>query len=546
LEPVESEKPSASGSRQLMSSLRLVSLGTLLSRILGLFRDMAMTSLFGAGTVLDAFLVAFRLPNLSRQLLGEGAVSTAFLPIFLRNRNELGTQAARETLTLVALLLAATLTLLVTVSEAGLAAVWHFVELSESSRLLVWLLALMLPYSLVICLAALFCAALHAQRQFLWPSLVPVVLNLIWLTAIGMLYGRSLEPVQQASLLAVCVTAAGGIQMLLPYWALHRQGLGLTRHWRRRWKDLRELLSAILPVLIGMTILQGSAILDSLLAWGLSIPDDGGQAWCQMIGITPFLGSGTASALYLGQRMLQFPLGIFGIALGTVLYPLLTQHAQQKNFERLREDLSRGLRMAIAIGIPASAGLCVIAWPLTLALFQRGEFSEQDADLTAKMIGASSLGIWSMIGIAILNRACYAMGDRTTPMRLGLFALVFNQMLNLILIWPLGGVGLPVSSAITSGILCLATLFMVNRNIGRLDIKPMPWTSILWTLWNSIACASLMLWACFGVQALLPESESLTMRLGTLLILCATGTLVVLGAARLFGMKELEDFLHRK
>ncbi len=530
-----------SATKGVMSNLRLVSFGTFLSRVLGLLRDITMTSLFGAGTVLDAFIVAFRLPNLSRQLLGEGALSTAFLPVFLRSREQHGEVAARETLTLVAILLAAVLTGIIALAEIGIAIAWQTMDLSESSRLLLGLLSVMLPYALVICLAALFCAALHAQRQFFWPTLVPLVLNLIWLAGVLQVRTWDQTPAKQAYFLAACVTAAGFVQMLIPYFALRSQGLGLISSWRRGWPNVREILSAIIPVLIGMSILQAGATIDSFVAWGLAKPDDNSVAWCQMLNIEPVLEAGTASAIYLGQRLLQFPLGVFGIALGTVLFPILTQHAQRGEIQLLRADLSRGLRFVLAIGIPASAGLCIISWPVTIALFQHGQFDERDAFLTSRMIGIYSAGVWSMIGIAVLNRAWYATGDRMTPMRLGLAALVLNQILNFSLIWTFGGVALAIGSVLSSGVLCLVTLFKLNRHIGPLD-----WRSINRTLIKSLICTVAMTAICLVVQSWLPAPVSFLSKVNLLGTSCLTGGVVYLAVSRLIGMTEFEELLTRQ
>lgn len=540
-QPAEAKHDATGGTQGVMSNLRLVSIGTLLSRLMGLFRDIGLTTLFGAGTIFDAFVVAFRIPNLSRQLLGEGALSTAFLPVFIRSRDQHGMAAARELLTLTAILLAVTLTISISLAELGIGIIRLTTSVSESTALLLDLLALMLPYSLTICLAALFCATLHAQRQFLWPAFIPIILNVILLSVMGCLSFSGFHQVTQAKIVAGAVSLTGIIQLLIPIRILHQQNIGLTRHWSTGWANVREIISAMVPVLIGMSILQASAIFDSLLAWGLAQPDDGGQAWCEAFGIPPVLEAGTAAAIYLGQRMLQFPLGIFGVALGTVLYPILTQHAQRGEMDLLRADLSRGIRIVIAIGIPASVGLCLIAWPLTIALFRWGEFSDRDALFTSQMIGIYSAGVWSSIGIAILNRAWYATGDRQTPMNLGLAFLVVNQFLNLSLIWVVGGIGIALGSIITSGLLCLVTLWKLNRHIG-----PLNWRAISTTLIKGIACTIVMTIACVAAMQFGPAPTDLMTRLISLGIPCVTGAASYWIAAKLTGMTELEEFLLRK
>lgn len=524
----------------LMSNLRLVSLGTVVSRILGLLRDIAMTSVFGASTILDAFIVAFRIPNLARQLLGEGALSTAFLPIYTRQQQAHGSAAAREMMTAVAIASAAILVAILVLVEAGIGIVWWTQELSPSTRILLQLLSVMMPYCVLICLSALFCSALHARRQFLLPALVPIALNVIWLTVLGVAQLFVGELTTIAILSAGGVLIAGFVQLLIPLWGLHRQQMGLSSEWRNGWKQVKDVFAAMLPVVVGMSIIQMSAILDSLLAWSFSRPDDGGEAWCEAFGLPALMESGTASALYLGQRLYQFPLGVFGIALGTVLYPLLTQHAQQGAMDLLRRDLSRGIRIMLAVALPASAGLCAMALPLTRALFERGEFDLEDTVLTSRMIATYACGVWCYIGIAILNRAFYATGDRKTPMQIGFRAFALNVLLNLILIWGVGGVGLAISSVLSSLFQVGVTMIVLNRRAG-----PLHWESITQTLLKGLLATALMVGGCLLAQHGMPPGDSFEAKLFQLLVpsLVGFGTYVIV--ARLLRMKELEEMFMR-
>jgi len=523
-----------------MSNLRLVSLGTMISRLLGLLRDMGMTSLFGAGTVLDAFIVAFRLPNLARQLLGEGALSTAFLPVFIRCRETYGDQTARNMMTAVAVASGMILLLLVLLGEGLIFVIRGSGMLAPATDLLLLLLSIMLPYALLICLSALFCAALHAQRQFLWPALVPIALNLLWLIALGIVSQLWKEPERRALGNACAVTLAGCVQLLIPLLVLKQRNMGLSRAWRAGWPFVRDVFRAMFPVVVGMSLLQIGTILDSLLAWGFSRPDDGSTAWCQMLGISPWMESGTASALYIGQRMYQLPLGVFGVALGTVLYPLLTQHAQQGAQAELQADLSRGLRIMLAVALPASAGLCLMASPFTQALFRHGKFDEEDARLVSRMIGIYGAGVWCSIGLAILNRAFYATGDRITPMKFGFLALGINLCLNLSLIVWIGGAGLALGSVLATGMQMLLTVYQWNQHVG-----PLHWREIGRTFRKGILATVLMALACLASMAFIPSPESLGARLVGLAVPCLVGVVTYAIVARCLGLREFEDFLRR-
>jgi putative peptidoglycan lipid II flippase len=303
---------------------------------------------------------------------------------------------------------------------------------------------------------------------------------------------------------------------------------------------VKDVFSAMLPVVVGMSIIQMSAILDSLLAWSFSKPDDGGQAWCEMLGIPPLMEPGTASALYLGQRLYQFPLGVFGIALGTVLYPLLTQHAQAGAMDLLRRDLSRGIRIMLAVALPASAGLCVMSWPLTRALFERGEFDLEDTLLTSRMIAVYACGVWCFIGIAILNRAFYATGDRKTPMLIGLRAFLLNLLFNLLLIWNVGGVGLAMSSVLASLFQVCVTLIILNRRVG-----PLHWDGIFRTLLKGLLATVLMAGGCLLAQKWLPSGDAIEFKLMQLVVPCLVGFGIYVTVAVVLRMKELEELIMR-
>jgi len=525
---------------RMFANLRIVSLGTLLSRILGMARDMAMASLFGAGTTLDAFIVAFRIPNLTRQLFGEGALTTAFLPVFIQDRIERGPEAARATLTAVAVVLATILSGIVLLGEAVCLSVGLLIPLSEPNFLLLCLFMVMLPYLALICLAALCCAALHALRQFAWPALVPVILNVVWLLGLALAWKAGNGETQRSVFVAASVTFAGILQLLLPAVILQRQRQGFVREWRSAWPRMATVFRTMLPVVGGIAVLQLSSVLDSVLSWVLARPEFGEPAWIERFGIPPVLESGTASALYIGQRMYQFPLGILGVALGTVLYPILTQHAQRGDWHLLRADLSRGLRLVVAIGIPAGVGLVVLAAPMTSALFQRGNFDRDDAALAARMIAIYGSGVWAFIGLAILNRAFYATGDRMTPMRLGFAAVALNLAVNLLLVGWLGGTALALGTVVAALFQAALTLSRLNRRVG-----PLEWPSILTTLVKTLLASTALAAAALGTLAALPdESVTLTGKLQALLLPMGTGTAVFLLSARFLRIPEVFELFH--
>ena len=519
--------------QNVSKNLRIVSLCTIGSRILGLMRDQAMGVLFGAGPVMDAFTVAFRLPNLARVLLGEGALTTAFLPVFVSDLRERGSESAARVTWAVFLSLAAFLCSMIVLFEGAVWSLGLVTQLSPEATLLRNLSALLMPYVVLICLAAQLGAVLNALGKFVWPALVPSILNLVWLLSLWVLAPLWQDEVNQAYVVGVCVLIGGGLQLLFPLFILYSNGFGFRSDWRLAIGRVWKIATDMLPVIIGMSITQLNAVLDSFIAWGFTQPAD-------LSLLMPLPGSpkypllaGTATALYLGQRLYQFPLGVFGVALGTVLFPLLTSHAQRGETDKLRADLSLGVRLVIAIGVPASVGLILIGHPLATLFFEYGKFNADDARQTGDMIAAYGSGVWAYCGLLILQRGFYAIGDRLTPMYIGLAAMFANLILNLTLIWPLGGRGLALATALVAAGQCAATALVLQRYVGRLL-----WGEIGWTTLKTILATVVMSVTCQILLNLLDSPGLLFGRAIRLGVPLTAGGIAFLLSARLLGLVE--------
>ena len=513
--------------------LRIVSLCTIVSRVFGLMRDQAMGVIFGAGPVMDAFTVAFRLPNLARVLLGEGALATAFLPVFVAELHERGRESAARATWAVFLCLAAGLSLLVLLAEVALWAIGRFCVLSSEALLLRNLTAILLPYVILICLAAQISAVLNALERFLWPAVLPIVLNIVWLGALWGLVPLWPDERSQIHVIAACVVIGGTMQLLLPLPILSLAGFGFRRDWWLALDRVWKIAGNMLPVVIGLSITQLNSVLDSLIAWGFTQPVGAESVipWTQTVHYP--LKAGTATALYLGQRLYQFPLGVFGVALGTVLFPRLTSHAQRGELDQVRADLSLGVRLVLAIGLPASVGLMLMGHPLATLFFQYGKFDAENARQTGDMIAAYGSGVWAYCGLLILQRGCYAIGDRLTPMYFGLVAMLVNLMLNVILIWPLGGRGLALSTAVVAAMQCAATAGLLQRRIGRLH-----WHEIGVTAIKTVVATAVMAIVCWLCLSALQHPNIPLGRMVRLVIPCVFSVLAFLLAARSLGLKE--------
>ncbi|MFN0195592.1 MAG: murein biosynthesis integral membrane protein MurJ [Planctomycetaceae bacterium] len=550
----QSDSPQASGGTHSrphwLGGLQTVGLWTLLSRFLGLFRDIGMAVLFGNGAVMDAFSVAFRIPNLARKLFGEGALTTAFLPAFLKELHQKGEANAWRLANAIFALLTIVLTSLVLVGEIGLA-IWNWCfDITPDTRLLIELTAIMLPYLLCICLAAQVSAVLHAFQKFSWPAFVPVLLNLAWLGAIGLarwLPQFANRPELQVRVVSISIVFAGIVQLAVQIPTLRRLGFRYDRAWGTARREVLSVGRTMLPIVVGLSIIQFNTLCDGLIAWGFSkpertaiaadnIPAEGiaadDESWHP-------LESGTASALYFGQRLYQFPLGVFGVALGTVIFPLLSRHAQTGEWDRLKDDLTYGLRLVLVIGIPASAGLIMLAKPLAALFFQHGAFDSRDTLQTSQMIAGYGVGVWAYCGLLILYRGFYALGDQMTPLRVGMVSVALNLVMNLTLIWWIGGLGLALSTSISACVEVLLALWLMQRRVGTLPMSVLGSTTI-----RTIAATTLMVAVGWGTMSWTASQGH--GRLLSALIPLITSTLTFVVAAWVFKLNEFWSLFARR
>lgn len=527
-----------------MERTRGVGLLTLGSRILGLIRDGVMAMQFGNGAVMDAFTTAFRIPNMARQLFGEGALSTAFLPVFLRDLEHHGKRTAFQTASAVLVMTAAFLLALVLVAEAGLLSVLIFVPLSTEAHLLVGLLATLIPYLMLVCVLAQACAVMQGLGEFRVPAMFPELMNALWIAAAWLIERLVEREGTRIYLVAASIEVFGLIQLLLTIPTLKRLGFQFEWNWSTSRSRIIEIARTTGPVMFGLAITQINQMCDTLIAWTLTEPAQSDQAarWLSHYPLT----EGTTAALYLGQRLYQFPLGVFAVALGTVIFPLLATHAARNDEQHFGEDLIRGLRMCLAISVPASVGLILIAEPLTRLLFERGQFDAEDSRQTASIIAAYASGVWAASLLLIINRAQYALGDRQTPLRVGLFAVVFNLTVNLSLVWTFKGIGLAVGTALTAVFQCLLAGWLLTRRLHGL-----PWTAQVPLLLKTLAATLIMALVCVIVrryvtdEAALPGPQTVQrgLRLAGPLL---AGGLAFLLAAKLTGLREPFELLNRR
>ena len=529
----------------LFSALRIVASSTLISRILGMFREIASARLFGLGPVWDAFSFAFVIPNLSRRLFGEGALSAAFMPVFAKQieaDRQTGGRSAWQLASAVFSWLAIFLASVVLFGELAIAGLSWILAGQHESQLMLGLTAVMLPYALLICLAAQVTAVLHALGHFTWPALVPVVLNLCWIASIYVV-DPLFEPDREAQVyaLAVCIVIAGVLQLGLQWPTLRGFGYRFDWHWKEVRSAVSEIARAMLSVTLGLSITQINSVLDRLIAWILTAPSAGEGAATLPGGFAHPLAPGAVSALYFGERVYQFPLGVFGIALGTVLFPLLSRHAARGEIDRVRDDLSLGLRLVIAIGFPASAGLGLVAQPLMRLLFEHGDFTAADTARVVPILIAYGAGVWAYCAIPVLYRGFYAVSERRIPVQVGLLAVGLDTVLNLSLVWPLAEVGLAASTATSAIIQTILFSTLIQKRIGRLD-----WGRLFRTAAKSAFATLCMCMAYWLADRLIPAGSGKLYEISTLLGTIGLAAGVYFSVAYLCRIDELKMLLKRE
>jgi putative peptidoglycan lipid II flippase len=460
--------PAASGAarRGVVRAAAVVSAATLVSRVLGFLRDLAVAQTFGAGPATDAFFVAFRLPNLLRRLVAEGALSSAFIPIFTES---LTTRPAAETRRLFRAVVGVMVVVLVVLTLAGMAAAPllvrvmapGFFESPATGSLTVRLTRLMFPYLFFMGLAALAMGMLNAHRHFVSPALAPIMLNLAIIGAVLGVVPHLGEPILG---LPIGVLVGGLGQVLLQLPALARRGYLVAPAWEPRHPAVGRIARLMAPVAVGQSANQLNILVDTIIA--------------------SFLVGGSVSYLYYADRLVEFPQGVFAIAIATAVLPTLAEQAAGQDRQALQATLSFALRLAGFVTVPAAVGLFVLREPLVRVLYQRGQFGPLETVETAWALGFYAIGLVGFAAVKIAVQAFYALGDTRTPVKVAIGAMLLNSVLALSLAVPLRHGGLALATSCSSAANALALTWILRRRLG---VAPVPGARAGWV---RIAAAS--------------------------------------------------------
>ncbi len=437
--------------------------GTALSRILGVLRDMLKAYLFGTGVAADAFTVAFRIPNMLRAFLAEGTLSASFVPVFndylAKGKKEESWEVARNVFGILSLVLAL-------VSGLGIILAPVIVRLIASGfgqvpgkiDLTITLTQILFPYIFFVGLTALAAGILNSHRHFTVPALAPAMLNLSMIAFMGFLCTRIIGgPKMQIYGLAAGALVGGAGQLLIQIPILRKKGMHFRPGFDFRHPAIGRIFKLMIPGVIGMGVAEINAFVDTYLA--------------------ALLQSGSVAALEYGNRLVQLPLGVFGVALGTAALPTMSSQAAREDTENLKNTLSTTLRMIVFIMAPATVGLIVLRVPIVRLLFERGRFFEGDSvGLVTSALMFYSIGLVAYGAARSVVAAFYSLKDTKTPVKCSFVAMVANVILNIILMRYLELGGLALATALSSMINVTLLVIILRKRLGGF-FEPRWWTS---------------------------------------------------------------------
>jgi len=507
--------PPRAEEHQVVRALGSIGAATLASRVLGFVRDMVIALTFGAGGVTDAFVVAFRIPNMLRRLLGEGALSTAVIPVFTDYALNRGRD---EFVRMIRAVLAAGLLVIGLTTVCGIvgaplilrAIAPGFGGDSPQASLTVLLTRVMFPYLLLVGLGALAMGALNTHGRFFASALGPALLN-VGIIASVLLLARRVEPPILA--LAIGVLVGGVAQLLAQVPSLRRLGLLVGPSLELGHPALGRVARLLLPAVFGLAAVQVTVFVNTLLA--------------------SLLPPGSISFLYYADRIMEFPLGIFGIALASASLPAMSRAAARGDRRGIGTTLTFALGLSFYVAVPATVGLVLLRAPIVRVLFERGEFTAADTAATARTLIGYAVGLVAFSGARIVAQAFYAVQTPGVAVKLGLFSVVANVVAAVSLMGPLSHTGLALASSISAWVNFASLAWVARTRFGGLDPRELA------TSFGRTTIASAVLGAfCVGCLWLWPSTPSRLVEAACLAAAIAGGAVVFWLTSALLGAPE--------
>jgi putative peptidoglycan lipid II flippase len=503
----------------IVRSASVIVAATFASRVLGFIRDMVIAKFFGATSLSDAFFVAFRIPNLMRDLFAEGAMSAALIPVLSEYRIKHGEE---ETIKLVRIVFVFLIIFVGGLCITGIIFAPVIVKIIAPGftldpfkfQITVLLTRIMFPFLIFVSFAALIMGALNARKVFFIPTLASAWFNLGIIVTILILYPFFEQPVVVA---AIGVSVGGVAQFVWQIPVFIKGGYSLKPLFNFRHPALKKMGLLLIPATMGMGVNQLNIFISTMLA--------------------SYLDVGSIAYLYYAMRLIQFPIGIFGVALSTAVLPTLSEHAAKNDIASIKHDLSFSLKLLFAITIPSMIGLMMLGEPIIHVLFQRGKFDYAATQNTAIALLYYSCGIWAIVGARMLTSAFYSMQDTKTPVKITAVSLIINLFFSIMLIEPFGFGGLAMANAISATINFFMLLFYLYRNLNGFDLK-----GVIISFIKTMAASIVMGAGGWVLINQIPwiENGNMLFKGGYLLITMSMCSMIYFGSAYVFKSDEIK------
>ncbi len=500
----------------LIKSGGVIGIATGLSRILGFIRDIIFATFFGTSLEAQAFLVAFRIPNSLRDLVGEGATNAAIVPVLTEYKS---LKDEKEFLHVVRVLFNIFLVVLVVLTIFGMLFSPLIVRLmapgfaNESAKfdLTVRLNRVIFPYLILIGLTAYSMGVLNSLKHFALPAFGPCLMNIALIASTVWLYPRV-----GVMGLAAGVLLGGALQLLLNIPAMYRKGISISFKDGFSHLAVRRIGKLLVPRMMGTAVYQINIFVDTIIA-----------------SFSSLVGAGGVAALYYANRLIQFPLAIFGLALAQAALPRMSQEFATNDIERFKDTLSFSLRVVFLIMVPSSVGLAILGKPIVRILFERGEFTAYSTSITSSALLFYSIGIFAYGGVKLLVTSFYSMHDTMTPVKTAFAAVIINIIFSLTLVWPLKLGGLALATSISAAFNFIALYVLLEKRIGDIGTRQIA-DSFLRALIASLAMAAVLA----AILKYTPDFNIIS-----LIICMAAGALTFVATGYMMKIKEIKDFL---
>jgi len=503
--------------KSIAKSAAVIGLGTFCSRILGLLRDMVIAALFGVYAYADAFVIAFRIPNLFRDLLGEGAANAALVPVFseysVKHTKEEFWELANTLLNLLLVILAG-ITLLGIIFSPLLVRMFApgFIYEPEKLSLTIALNRIIFPYCLLICLAAYCMAVLNSLKHFSVPAFAPCLLN-ISIIICAIVFGEGITG------LALGVLLGGLLQLAVQVPVLYKKGFRPKLFRSFRHPAAGTVGRLMLPRLLSSGIYQLNNVVDS--AFG---------------SLAFIVGEGGVAVLYYAYRLIQFPLGVFSNSLFQAILPTFSVQALESDFKELKATLSFGLRSIFFLMLPASAGLIVLSKPIVKVIYERGKFDVYSAQMTSDVLVFYSLGLAAYAAVKVLQACFFALKDTYTPTKVSAWGLGMNIVLNTALIFPFKISGVALATSLSGLATCVILFVILDKRLQSLERR-----EILSSFLRSLAASVAMAGVCILVIRRLPMGEGIMQQAVYLAALIIASAASYMGFCFILGVKESRE-----